>query len=99
MVIHEVIGILIILVGAIVAGVGVLGLYKFYDFYSRAAIASVIDTAGFVLVLVGVMVYKSVAEFSLKIAVIIFFMLFLNPLSNHVIVRGAHRSGYDSEGQ
>lgn len=99
MVIHEIIGIIIILIGAIVAGVGVLGLYKFYDFYSRAAIASVIDTAGFVLVLIGAMVYKSVAEFSLKIAVIIFFMLFLNPLSNHVIVRGAHRSGYDSEGQ
>lgn len=99
MIIHEVIGTIIIVLGAVVAGIGIFGLYKFYDFYSRAAIASVIDTAGFVLVLIGVMVYKSSLEFSLKIAVIIFFMLFLNPLSNHVIVRGAHKSGFDSEGQ
>lgn len=96
---NEIIGMIIISLGAICVGLGIYGLYRFYDFYSRAAIASIVDTAGFVLVLIGVMVYKDLSLFSLKVAVIIFFMLFLNPLSNHIIVRGAHKSGFDTEGQ
>jgi len=97
--VHQIIGLSLIVLGTICVGIGIYGLYKFHNFYSRAAIASIIDTAGFVLLLTGVMVYKELSLFSLKIGVILFFMLFLNPLSNHVIVRGAHSSGFDSKGE
>lgn len=94
MVIHEIIGIILIALGTLCVGIGIYGLYRFYDFYSRVSAASIIDTAGFILVLVGFMVYRGEPLFSIKVGVILFFMLFLNPLSNHVIVRGAYKSGY-----
>ncbi|MDA3845259.1 MAG: monovalent cation/H(+) antiporter subunit G [Vallitaleaceae bacterium] len=96
---NEIIGLVIITMGTICVGIGIYGLYKFYDFYSRASIASIIDTAGFVLILIGVMVYKNLSLFSLKVGIILFFMIILNPLSNHIIVRGAHLSGFDSKGE
>lgn len=94
MVIHEIIGMVLIVIGTLCIGIGIYGLYRFYDFYSRVSAASIIDTAGFILVLVGFIVYKGEDLFSIKVGVILFFMLFLNPLSNHVIVRGAYKSGH-----
>jgi multicomponent Na+:H+ antiporter subunit G len=94
-VINELIGEGLMVVGLILITIGIVGLYKYDNFYTRIALASVIDTAGFILVAVGIMVYKGFTLFTLKVAVIIFFVMLLNPLSNHVMVRGAHNSGYD----
>lgn len=95
--IHELIGIIVIILGTVCVGIGVYGLYRFSDFYSRSTASSIIDSAGFILVLVGVIIYQGLTLFSAKVGVILFFMLFLNPLSNHVIVRGAYRSGFNSK--
>ncbi len=97
MILNEVIGLVFIVIGTIFVGIGIIGLYKFHDFYSRASIASIIDTSGFILLIIGAMIYQNLSLFSLKVTVILFFMLFLNPLSNHIIVRGAHRSGFHTK--
>lgn len=93
MAIYEIIGTILILIGTVFIGLGIAGLYRFSNFFTRSTISSVIDTAGFILMLLGVMFYKQFSLFTVKIGIILFFMLFLNPLSNHVIVRGAYRSG------
>lgn len=97
MVINEVIGIVFIIIGLVLITIGIFGLYKFRNFYQRASIASIIDSSGFIMVAIGIMIYIGLTLFSLKIGLIIFLMLLLNPLSNHVMVRGAYNSGLSNK--
>lgn len=97
MALNEIIGQILILIGIIFIAIGIYGLYKFHNFYTRVAIASLIDTAGFVLVAIGIMVYKGFSFFTFKLAIVVFLMILLNPLSSHIMVRGAHSSGYSGK--
>lgn len=87
-------GIIIMIIGVVLIAIGIYGLFKFNDFYIRISIASLIDTAGFLAVVIGLIIYSGFTFFSLKIVIIIFFMMLLNPLASHMIVKGAYKSGY-----
>lgn len=75
-------------------GFGILGLYRFKNFYSRILIASNIDTAGFILLLFGVIIRHGFSFFSLKVGFIILLALIVNPLITHAITRSAYNSGF-----
>ncbi len=94
MAINSVIGMILMILGCLMIGIGIYGLYKFRDFYTRVTIASLIDTAGFICVTVGLIVYMGFSMLTLKLGIIIFFMMLLNPLSSHMIARGANKSGH-----
>lgn len=94
MLVFKIIGIILVAIGTVFAGFGVFGLYYYKNFYTRASIASLIDSAGFLCVAVGVIFYKGLTGFSLKTFFLIILVLLLNPLANHYIVRGAHTSGH-----
>jgi len=91
--IHQIIGLILISLGIVLVIIGIIGVYKYKNFYQRVAVASVIDTAAFITIAIGIMVYIGFSLFSLKVGFIIFLMLLLNPLSNHVMVKGAYKSG------
>lgn len=94
MAIHELIGMILIGIGIVFAGFGVFGIYYYKNFYTRASIASLIDSTGFLFMALGVIVYKGLSNFSYKTGFLIILVLLLNPLANHYIVRGAHTSGH-----
>ncbi len=94
MAIHQWIGIALGLIGMCFIALGVFGLYRFENFYTKATVSSLIDSTGFMLVAAGVVFYKGLSYFSLKTIFLIILILLLNPLANHYIVRGAHTSGY-----
>lgn len=91
---NEIIGILLMAISLIFIMFGSIGLFRFKNFYSRILIASLIDTAGFICMMIGVMVYKGFSYFSLKVFLILFAVLLLNPVSTHFITKSAHYSGY-----
>lgn len=80
--------------GTIFAIIGVYGIYSYKDFYTRANIASLIDSTGFLCIAIGLMFYKGFSTFSLKTFFLIILVLLLNPLANHYVVRGADTSGH-----
>lgn len=94
MAIPQIIGIVLIAIGTIFAALGVFGIYYYKDFYARATISSLIDSAGFLCIAVGVIFYKGLSTFSMKTLFLIILVLLLNPLANHYIVRGAYNSGH-----
>ena len=94
MAIHQWIGIGLNIIGLLFIAVGVFGLYYYKNFYTKATLASLIDSVGFLFVAIGVVVYMGLSSFSLKTIFLILLILLLNPLANHFIVRGAHSSGY-----
>ncbi|MCT4598548.1 MAG: monovalent cation/H(+) antiporter subunit G [Vallitalea sp.] len=89
-----IIGFIIISFGLILILIGLIGIIINKNFYSRIMIASVIDTAGFITIIIGIIFLKGFSYFSMKVILILILMLFLNPLATHTIVRGAHTSGF-----
>jgi multicomponent Na+:H+ antiporter subunit G len=80
--------------GILIIAIGVLGTYRFNNFYPRILAAALIDTMGNITVLIGVMMIKGLSFFTLKVGIILLIMLVINPLSTHSIARSAYFSGY-----
>ncbi len=90
----EILGIIFMAISLIFIIFGSIGLFRFKNFYSRILIASLIDTAGFICMMVGVIIYKGFSYFSLKVLLILIVVMLLNPVSTHFITKSAHYSGY-----
>lgn len=95
----EIIGYIIIAVGCTLIILGVFSLYKHKDFYSRILSSSLIDTAGFLTVSIGLIFLHNFSFFTLKIVIIIALVLFLNPLATHIIARSAYISDSERKGE
>lgn len=94
MALNQWIGLVVASIGLIFIAIGVFGIYMYENFYTKASASSLIDSVGFILVSAGIVIYMGLSYFSLKSLFLIVLILLLNPLANHYIVRGAHRSGY-----
>ncbi|AKL96417.1 multisubunit sodium/proton antiporter, MrpG subunit [Clostridium aceticum] len=90
----QMLGYIVMGLGIIFITFGVYGVFRFKDFYSRILIASKVDTAGFVTLLIGVMIANGRLFFSLKILFILLITIIANPLVSHSIARSAFLSGY-----
>ena len=93
----NIIGYVFIITGILFICFGVLGIYRFKDFYSRMLIASKIDTIGFITVMVGVVIKSGFTMFSLKVLLILVITIIINPVINNAIVRSAYYSEYRME--
>ncbi len=94
---NQILGIVISAIGAEFSLAGVIILYKYKGFYIKAATTSLIDSTGFILIILGIIVYSGISFISFKVILLLLFVMMLNPLSNHYIVKGAYRSGYKDE--
>lgn len=91
---RDLIGNVIIFAGVGFAGLGILGIFRFKNFYSRVLVSSKVDTVGFITILLGVSVKHGLSFFTLKVLFIMAMALIINPLITHSIVRSAYISGY-----
>jgi multicomponent Na+:H+ antiporter subunit G len=87
----DILGGLLLLGGTAFLLLGGLGLVRMPDVYNRIQAGTKATTLGTVLSLVGVAFLHP--EWSLKLLLIGFFLLFTNPLSSQVLARAAHRTG------
>jgi len=97
MAIHEIIGSILLFIGLGFQLFGIYGLFKYEHFYVRLSLSSLIDSAGFITIIIGLMIYKGWDFSTLKLGFILVLMLLLNPLSNHILGRGAYLSNYHPE--
>ncbi len=70
-----------------------IGIVRFPDFYSRMHPAGKTDSLGQMLTLGGLIVYEGLTMVSLKIFIIICFMLIANPTATHALANAAHTIG------
>ncbi|WZL81652.1 monovalent cation/H(+) antiporter subunit G [Vallitaleaceae bacterium 9-2] len=94
---HQLIGSVLIAIGLIFQLFGIYGLQRYEHFYVRLSSSSLIDSAGLITILIGLIIFSGWSIASLKIGFILFLMLLLNPLSNHILGRGAYMSNYHPE--
>lgn len=78
---------------------GVVGIFRFENFYLRLLVSSKVDTVGALTLIIGLLIRHGIGYFSGKLLLIIGIMLILNPLVAHMIARSAYLSGYKLEGK
>ncbi|MBN2794795.1 MAG: monovalent cation/H(+) antiporter subunit G [Clostridia bacterium] len=86
--------VLLISMGLIFMAVGLYGTYKYKNFYTRILISAKIDIIGDITILIGLMFKHGISFFTMKLILIFFIILIINPLTTHIIVRSAYQSGY-----
>jgi multicomponent Na+:H+ antiporter subunit G len=91
---RDLIGGIIIFIGIAFIGLGIIGIYRFNNFYSRALVASKVDTVGYITIIIGVMLRHGLTFFSMKLFFILLITIIINPLITHSITRSAFISGY-----
>lgn len=73
--------------------VGSIGLNRMVDVYTRLHATTKCDTLGQALVLIGVMLYEGLTLVSIKLFLIIVFVLVTSPTAAHALAKGAYLYG------
>ncbi|MCR8645400.1 Na+/H+ antiporter subunit G [Paenibacillus sp. N1-5-1-14] len=89
----EIVGAVLILIGAIFGLISAIGIVRLPDVYTRSHAASKSSTLGVLCVLVGTLLYFLISEgfFSIRLILGIFFVFLTAPVAAHVISRAAYR--------
>lgn len=83
----------LLLIGAVLAVIGTVGVLRFPDFYTRLHAASVTDTAAATLALLGMALLAPSFAVVFKLAVVWLFLFLTGPTSSHAIANAAHVAG------
>ena len=75
--------------GGLLIIVGGVGMLRFPDLYTRMHAASVTDTGGAGLVLFGLMLQGGLSLVTVKLVLILWFLLFTGPVASHVLAKAA----------
>lgn len=85
----------LILAGSFFVVVGALGLVRMPDVYTRMHAASVTDTLGAGLLLVGLMLQAGFTLVTLKLLFLLLLFLFTTPLAAHALTQAALHEGVE----
>jgi len=91
----ELLGNILIGLGAVFMLFGIVGIFKYKCFYLRILIAAKIDTVGALTVILGVVIRHGFSFFSARTLLLLVFMLIVNPMVTYFIVHFAHASGHE----
>lgn len=78
-----------LLAGGAVAVLGGLGLLRFPDFYTRLHAAGMTDTLCALLIIMGLVMQSGLSLLTVKLLLILLFLLFTAPTATHALARAA----------
>ncbi len=77
---------------------GMLGVLRFPDVFSRLHASTKCDTGGAMSILIATaLLIDTPFMIKVKILILTFFIVMLNPMISHAIARGAHKAGVKPE--
>lgn len=83
----------LIMSGSFFVVVGAVGIIRFPDFWSRLHAASIIDSAGIILLFAGMCVQAGFTLVTVKLIIIAIFLFITGPTSTHAVANAALISG------
>ncbi len=84
-----IIGGILLTLGVAFCLIGMLGVFRFPELYSRVHAASLTDTMGAGLILIGLVFFAGFNQVSIKLILILLFLLMTSPVAAHALVRAA----------
>ena len=91
--IFEWIGGVIVVIGGVFMVIGALGLVRMPDAFTRMHAASVADTFGVPLVLLGLVLFAGFSLVSVKLVLLVLFIALTSPAATHAVARAALHAG------
>jgi multicomponent Na+:H+ antiporter subunit G len=92
----NVIGWILLILGSFFCLVGSIGLIRLPDFYARVHAASILDSLGAILILLGMITQTQDPIVIIKLLFILFFMMLTGPTAVHALARAASLSEKES---
>jgi multicomponent Na+:H+ antiporter subunit G len=83
----------LLLAGSLFVMIGGVGILRLPDFYTRLHAASVTDTAGAGLIMLGLMLQAGFSLVLVKLVLVLAFLFFTSPTSAHALARAAMSGG------
>lgn len=90
---REIVAGLFLLAGCCFILIGAVGLNRMPDLFTRIHAASLIDTTGVGLVLIGLMFLGGFTLVTVKLAFLLLFLLFMGPVATHALAAAALNAG------
>jgi multicomponent Na+:H+ antiporter subunit G len=76
--------------GSLFVIVGGIGLLRLPDFYTRVHAASITDTLGTWLIILGLLLQVEHTLVGIKLVMILIFLILTSPLSSHALTKAAY---------
>ena len=82
--------------GGLFSLIGGIGLLRMPDFYTRTHAASLTDTLGATLILLGLAIHNGIDLVTVKLAIIFLFLFLTSPTAAHALVKAAYSKGLEA---
>ena len=79
----------LLLAGALFCLIGGIGLLRMPDFFTRMHAASVIETLGVALILLGLMLQAGLTLVAVKLLIMGVLVFFVSPIASHALAKAA----------
>lgn len=93
----DAISLILMLIGSVFVFAGGVGLLRLPDFFTRLHATSVTDTAGIGFIAAGLLLQSGFSLASVKLLLILFFMVFTGPTATHALAKAALHGGLRPE--
>lgn len=84
---------ILLVAGALFAVAGGIGMLRLPDFFTRMHAASVTDTGGMLLIMLGLALQSGLSLVTAKLMLIALFLLFTTPTATHALAQAALHTG------
>ena len=82
--------------GSVFCVIGGIGMIRMPDFYTRSHAASITDTLGATLILVGLALHSGANLVTVKLFFVLFLLYVTSPTAAHALVKAAYSKGLDA---
>ncbi len=84
---------ILVVIGGVFMVIGAIGVNRMPDVFTRMHAASVGDTLGFGLIMVGLMVLGGFTLVTVKLIFLVLFVMLTGPVATHALARAALQAG------
>ena len=88
---------LFIIPGALLLIIGGVGMITMPDVFARIHAASLVDTLGMLLLVLGMLIIEGFSQNALRLLMVAFFILFTAPVATHALSRAALKEGAEPQ--
>ena len=83
----------LLIAGSFMVIVGGIGIVRMPDFFTRLHPSGLIDTTGAALIVAGLILQAGLSQTSIKLGLIVVFLLFTSPTATHAVAHAALARG------
>ena len=91
----DVLGWVLLVTGSLFVITGGIGMLRLPDFYTRIHAAGLTDTVGAWLILIGLCCQAGLSLVTVKLGILLFFLVATSPLASHALAKAAYLRGLD----